>query len=67
MLEFNGPVRAHFLPSFINPSTLQPPQGLKRWLLYKASHCTDIKRGCILRDQTKLAFWGVGGGARLGG
>jgi len=33
MLELNGPVRAHFLPSVINPSTLQPPQGLNRWLL----------------------------------
>ena len=66
MLEFNGPARAHFLTSVVNPSTLQPLQGLKRWLLYKASHCTEVKRGEDVSSGTKqswhFAVWGEGVG-----
>ena len=64
MLEFNGPARAHFLTSVVNPSTLQPLQGLKRWLLYKASHCTEVKRGEDVSSGTKQSWhfgvWGEG-------
>ena len=55
MSEPNGPARAHFLPSVINPSALQPPQGLNRWLVKRGE---DVSSGT--KQSWQFGVWGEG-------